>query len=551
MPVDREPTAPAARRTSRPAIPADLPLVDRLTQARRHARAHGGVLVSRTAPRSNADRLTFRCANRHTWSPSWEAVRKGAWCKACRNGEKSRARRRDIADFQQLAMARGGRLVSTAFRGVSHPMEWECQDGHRWFAIPLNVERLGAWCPKCRYSRGERLARHVFETIFRAPFPSTRPEWLRQDRARARPLELDGYCKPLALAFEHQGPHHDRAIPSLGSDPHAVLQQVQARDQYKRDRCAARGVLLVEVPFVATSKVVDATKAAITAAFLLAGRALPSDVMAVPVDISGVLSRRPMVELQAIASAYGGQCLSPQFLGAREALRWRCAAGHEWTATPSNVRDGTWCHLCRVRAASARRRTRTVADLQAHAAQKGGMCLAAEYTGLTTAVPWRCAAGHEWTASSSKVLLAGRWCPVCAGNVRNTLDGLHRAAAEQGGACLATTYSSNKDRVGWQCAAGHTFTKRVLDVLVKRQWCPACGDERTAASNADRLARAHAHAVSYGGTCLSSAPIPSLGRVRFQCAAGHVWETDFRTGVVRNGGSWCRACGTRRRAASA
>lgn len=79
MPVDREPAAHPARQTSPPVIPATLSVVGRLTNARHHARTHGSVLVSRTAPRTDNDGLTFRCANGHTWIPTWAAVRIGRW----------------------------------------------------------------------------------------------------------------------------------------------------------------------------------------------------------------------------------------------------------------------------------------------------------------------------------------------------------------------------------------------------------------------------------------------------------------------------------------
>jgi hypothetical protein len=35
-----------------------------------------------------------------------------------------------------------------------------------------------------------------------------------------------------------------------------------------------------------------------------------------------------------LASARGGQCLSPQYIHSKVKLTWRCARGHLWRALP-------------------------------------------------------------------------------------------------------------------------------------------------------------------------------------------------------------------------
>jgi hypothetical protein len=67
-------------------------------------------------------------------------------------------------------------------------------------------------------------------------------------------------------------------------------------------------------------------------------------------------SRVTLTDMQAIADMHGGVCLSTTYRGAMVPLQFRCADGHEFWATPNNVRRGvrgrgsqrkpSWCPMC-------------------------------------------------------------------------------------------------------------------------------------------------------------------------------------------------------------
>ncbi len=52
-------------------------------------------------------------------------------------------------------------------------------------------------------------------------------------------------------------------------------------------------------------------------------------------------------EMRRIAKKHGGICLSDTYVNSKTKLLWECAEGHQWEATPNNVKRGTWCRLCR------------------------------------------------------------------------------------------------------------------------------------------------------------------------------------------------------------
>ena len=51
-------------------------------------------------------------------------------------------------------------------------------------------------------------------------------------------------------------------------------------------------------------------------------------------------------EIQDIAKARGGTCLSNKYINNKTKLKFRCAEGHEWWARPKSIKEGTWCPEC-------------------------------------------------------------------------------------------------------------------------------------------------------------------------------------------------------------
>ena len=111
-------------------------------------------------------------------------------------------------------------------------------------------------------------------------------------------------------------------------------------------------------------------------------------------------------ELQHLALAKGGVCLSEHDLGTRAKHLWRCSDGHEWEAAPYSIRAGTWCLKC-----SGNERL-TLEDMQETARLMGGECLSDDYLNSGQKLHWRCSAGHEWFSVGYHVR-GGHWCPTC------------------------------------------------------------------------------------------------------------------------------------------
>ena len=55
----------------------------------------------------------------------------------------------------------------------------------------------------------------------------------------------------------------------------------------------------------------------------------------------------PLEELQSIARDKGGRCLSEEYRGIDEKLKWECEHGHVWETAPYYIRNGSWCQMLR------------------------------------------------------------------------------------------------------------------------------------------------------------------------------------------------------------
>jgi hypothetical protein len=53
-----------------------------------------------------------------------------------------------IEDMHVLARKKNGRCLSTIYTNSITKLEWECSKGHKFWALPNNVQQ-GQWCSIC------------------------------------------------------------------------------------------------------------------------------------------------------------------------------------------------------------------------------------------------------------------------------------------------------------------------------------------------------------------------------------------------------------------
>jgi hypothetical protein len=106
--------------------------------------------------------------------------------------------------------------------------------------------------------KGEEITRSIFEDIFNQKFPKIKPNWLINPETK-KTLELDGYNSTIetplgkGLAFEYNGSQHEHFNPRFHKTYQDFLNQ-KFRDKIKVQTCRKKGVLLISIPYVLTTR---------------------------------------------------------------------------------------------------------------------------------------------------------------------------------------------------------------------------------------------------------------------------------------------------------
>lgn len=121
-------------------------------------------------------------------------------------------------------------------------------------------------------------------------------------------------------------------------------------------------------------------------------------------------------DCKRLAKERGGRCLSSQYKHANTRLIWECSEGHKWEATFNQIkgtknRKASWCRRCIAQGL----RGYNIAQLKAHAADKGGDCLSEVYINNKVPLLWTCIHGHKWRANVDSIMRLSTWCPSCPG----------------------------------------------------------------------------------------------------------------------------------------
>lgn len=444
-----------------PICAGKLPPKDALISLRQYARNHGGECLSEEY-RGAKTKLRWRCAEGHEWEAIPDSVRRGTWCPVCGGSLPL-----TLAVMQETAHDKGGECLSTHYSNSDEKLRWRCSEGHEWEAVAYHV-RAGHWCPTCTAGNSERICKNIFEQMFGVPFPKVKPRWLLN--ARGKKMELDGYCEELKLAFEYHGAQHYDHVGFFHRGSKS-LERRKRDDALKAQQCAEHGVHLVIVPyslpigevpmhvyrtaqelglvvpmmrpervrvaeFVLPEKLAAMKRLAEQRGGECLGTAYVNNNTklrwrcekghewdAVPGSVqqgswcpacAGRFSPvDALLNLQEIAQAKGGCCLSDHYVEGGIKLSWRCAVGHEWDAAPNNIRGGSWCPVCANKAKGPKRLG--LETCQKAALAKGGACLSTAYVNTDTKLRWQCAEGHEWEAIPDSVVRLGTWCPSCKG----------------------------------------------------------------------------------------------------------------------------------------
>jgi len=444
-----------------------LPLT--IEDMQRIAFGHRGKCLSRQYVNTET-KLEWQCEKGHQWKAKPSHIKSGHWCPKCGRIISGNKQRGNIEEMYKLAAKRGGVCLSKEYIDSATKLTWQCVDGHQWEAPPSQISS-GRWCPICAFSYvSENICRGILELIFKKSFPKKKPKWLVNSRGNL--MELDGFNEHLSVAFEYHGKQHFSTVKFFHGDDKRKLHQRISDDLLKRNICKSRGIKLIEIPF--DIQVDDFYKYIITQCRKLHIK-VPKHTKVNMGEIKSTYRLENLSYMKKLAEQHGGQCISNIYINRKYRLKWQCAKGHQWEASPTNIMSCNWCSKC-AHIEVANKQRGNISEIYELALKRGGKCLSKEYVNALSKLRWQCKEGHQWDATPSDIRV-GHWCPACAGNIFLTIEEMQKLAEKHSGKCLSKKYINSKTKLSWQCAKDHQW--EAIPMNVKRgSWCPICAIEK-------------------------------------------------------------------------
>ena len=424
-----------------------------------------------------------------------------------------------IEEMQQIAKKRGGKCLSKKYVNHNTKLEWKCEKGHTWNAIPSSVKKgtwcklcshlksgdsqrlsikemqqiakdrggkclskkyvnfntklkwecieghnwlsapssikRGSWCPKCKSYFNEEICRLTFEELFRTPFNKTKPSWLINSRSNR--MELDGYSNKLKIAFEYNGAQHYKI--NRFSKTKTELKQRIKDDIDKKSICKKKKILLIVITY--EDNLLD-LPIKIKNILLKNNINIKKINFKKNIDFNKIYQHRAFInEMQEIAKGRGGKCLASKYDKSSTHYKWKCKKGHIWENSFNNIKNkGQWCRVCATKKNSEAQRL-TIKAMQILAKKMEGECLSKKYTNVHSKIKWRCSKGHIWKSLPLSVK-KGHWCNICAQEIRVskqrlTIEEMQQIAKKRGGKCLSKKYVNNSTKLEWKCSDGHRW----------------------------------------------------------------------------------------------
>ena len=539
-------------------------------------------------------RLKWQCALGHQWLSTPNGIRRGTWCPTCAHIGQ---RKYDLRYMRRLARKRGGSLLSKKYSGIGSKLRFVCRQGHKWKANPRDLIYSKSWCPQCGANRrgaSKRLGIEVMRRVARER------EGQCLSRTYIRSSEkLRWRCKK---GHEWEATPRDVIYsrswcPNCGGSLRLSIEAMRALAKERFGKCLSPKYRNAQTPLLWRCEHGHVWKA--RPCFIKQGGWCPTCSIKKRSDAR----RHDIPAMQLLAQTRGGLCLSTEYKGSAEKLRWRCANGHEWEATPNQNQRGSWCPRCspgygeRVCRCLFERlfdaefpkvKPSWLLSPRGTLLELDGYCetlkLAWEYHGqqhyefvphfhesersfklhvkddqlkrakcsrhgiklveVPYSVPLRQLESWLRIELEKHGVKPIRKAPVPLSILNayrpDQLAAMQRIAQSRGGTFLSTEFLGEGYKHRWKCKEGHEWEARPRDIKFHKSWCPTCGAARRGRKRRLGIEQMRALARERGGRCLSRIYVNTQTKLRWRCKNGHEWEA--APGNVKHNASWCPKC---------
>ena len=340
-------------------------------------------------------------------------------------------------------------------------------------------------CTKCKSSIffREAWARFICEQLVGKEFPKKRPDFLIP-RSKRRPLELDGFCESLKLAFEYQGEQHYKPI---GNQTIKDFEDQQIRDKEKKRLCKKEGINLIEIKHANESSEIE--------------RQIKEQLKSFGIELSVMSPDWSKFKMEGTKTSEQKAYVHSQMMGYRLEkpqnntnsdidYTFYCnnVIGHKNPINAQTITPGKRpaCRACgHVATANSNRNVHTPEELKAAGEKCNPKMLLQEWASQNGDGEWlfKCAStkcDYVWAYAGKAVLDGGKKtanvCIKCKPNGRPRVQfwQVAKVAFELGGKCDYEETITKDTTLTLHChnAAHESFNLKVSQLLDWQMWCP-------------------------------------------------------------------------------
>jgi hypothetical protein len=332
----------------------------------------------------NKTKLQWQCAKGHKWRSTAISVKNtGHWCPVCSGHIGT------IEQMQEIAKSRSGKCLSTEYINSRIKLQWQCTEGHRWWATPAYIKKK-CWCPTCN-GTGKATIEEM-QVLAKSKGGKCLSAQYVNDRTKLQWQCAEGHMwwtTPNIIKRNHW------CLKCAGYEK-GTIEEMQEIAKSRGGKC------------LSAEYINNMTHLQWQCAKGHRWRAIPFSIKVAHswCPKCAVNEKKTIEEMQDIAKSKGGLCLSKKYINTATKLQWECAKGHRWLAVPAQIKD-SWCPMC------SHNRKKTLEDMQALARSKGGECISKKYVNIKTPLKWKCNRGHIWTSLYLYINRNENFCPTC------------------------------------------------------------------------------------------------------------------------------------------
>ncbi len=245
-----------------------------------------------------------------------------------------------MSALRAIAKSKGGELLSKEYTNVNENLKWRCSKGHTFLKSASEVRHAGRWCNKCSSKR-------TYTISDMKEIAAERGGKCHSEKYINGKTKLNWEC-----AQRHRFSKNPAEViigqwcPTCADKTPITIEELQEVALQNNGKCLSK-------QYVNNSHKLE-WECKKGHRWLGAPKSIRKGhwCKICSYEKNGLQKRGTIEKLQKLALEKEGKCLSTVYEYCHTKYQWECKKGHQWQATASAIKSGSWCRKCNVQKTS-------------------------------------------------------------------------------------------------------------------------------------------------------------------------------------------------------